>query len=136
MWCLSLQKSMGVKGVYESIHSLKIFDLLACPGLSVNIEEATVTEQEQWREVREKYSDLSCLRVVKPRLNTTPFSFYLRYEWTVPSTTLTFLSIRVPYHKVLVSAYLTEALVLEPLLLADSLDSLVACVSPFSRRLL
>lgn len=51
---------MGVKGVYESIHSLKIFDLLACPGLSVNIEEATVTEQGQWREVREKYSDLSC----------------------------------------------------------------------------
>lgn len=53
-------KSMGVKGVYESIHSLKIFDLLACPGLSVNIEEATVTEQGQWREVRDKYSDLSC----------------------------------------------------------------------------
>ena len=60
MWCFSLQKSMGVKGVHESIHSLKIFDLLACPGLSVNIEEATVTEQGQWREVREKYSDLSC----------------------------------------------------------------------------
>ena len=72
----------------------------------------------------------------KASLKYTPFSFYLRYEWTVPSTTLTFLSIRVPYHKVLVSTYLTEALVLEPLLLADSLDSLVACVSPFSRRLL
>ena len=65
MWCFSLEKSMGVKGVYESIHSLKIFDLLACPRLSVNIEEAKVTEQEQWREVREKYSNLSYFKVTR-----------------------------------------------------------------------
>ena len=50
---------MCVKRVYESIHSLKNFDLLACPGLSVNTEEAKVTEQEQWREMREEFSNLS-----------------------------------------------------------------------------
>ena len=63
---------MGVKGGYESIHSLKIFDLLACPGLSVNTEEAKVTEQEQWREVREKYSNLSYFKLLL--LSSTVFA--------------------------------------------------------------
>ena len=72
MQCFSLQKSVGVKGVYESIHSLKIFDLLACPRLSVNAEEAKVTEQEQWREVREKYSNLSYFKFLL--LSSTVFA--------------------------------------------------------------
>lgn len=63
---------MGVKGVYELIHSWKNFDQLACPGLSVNIEEAKVTEQEQWREVREKYSNLSYFKFLL--LSSTVFA--------------------------------------------------------------
>ena len=72
MSSFSLQKSVGVKGVYESIHSLKIFNLLACPRLSVNTEEANVTEQEQWREVREKYSNLSYFKFLL--LSSTVFA--------------------------------------------------------------
>ena len=72
MLSFSLQKSVGIKRVYESIHSLKIFSLLACPGLSVNTEEAKVTEQEQWREGKEKYSNLSYFKFLL--LSSTVFA--------------------------------------------------------------